>query len=148
MDFEMSSEGLLPPEDVATPGPVHPRPGPVHVREPEKEIDLGTTLFCNQCGQPNPRDSRFCNKCGSRITVLSSTDRTIPDTSDTSHTADTTGNTDTSTETSGKERTARQVQIPPESNEESPGVHPPDDSASPSSEPGAARQVGIIVGAG
>lgn len=26
------------------------------------------SVFCNQCGSPNPKIARFCNKCGAPIT--------------------------------------------------------------------------------
>jgi TatA/E family protein of Tat protein translocase len=35
----------------------------------EAEENSATTVFCNQCGAPNPGNAHFCNRWGSKIGI-------------------------------------------------------------------------------
>jgi sec-independent protein translocase protein TatA len=33
----------------------------------DKPASPGTTVYCRNCGRPNPSDSKFCTNCGQAI---------------------------------------------------------------------------------
>ena len=84
----------------------------------------GEMMFCNQCGAPNPAQSNFCSSCGEKIVrVAIGVEKSK---------AANTANTDDF---------EKSILAPPETGGAS-------ESPRPVSEPGAARQVGILIGSG
>jgi tetratricopeptide (TPR) repeat protein/ribosomal protein L40E len=81
-------------------------------------------MYCNQCGAPNPAQSNFCSSCGEKIAFV----ETVIGKPDTAATANAADSPDT-------------ILAPP-------ALGGAAESSYPVGEPGAARQVGILVGAG
>ena len=101
---------------------------------PFVQVVRGTErVYCNQCGAANPWQSNFCSTCGVKIVRLDS-------------------NSGSSTSELGSDfrKIPGMVPAPPETDgaRESAVLRDSSDSSRPTAEPGAVRQVGILVGAG
>ena len=60
---------MMPPAHLAAPAQYDPTPVPPMARPEPQPVMAGAAAgnFCPNCGNSNPAEARFCNKCGTQL---------------------------------------------------------------------------------